>query len=167
MIAQALRIHETSVIRYINDYLKKEKLLPENGGSLSQLNEEQTQQLIAHLIEHTYPDTGGPHQIDIIFYIKQIGSIEFSVPGINKWFHKNGFSYKKPKNMPYKVDLDKQEEFKKSDEELKFNLVKDESTYFMDTVHPTQATKIGSGDEILIDYGPSYWEAKEHNGSYI
>ena len=140
MIAQALRIHETSVIRYINDYLKKEKLCPENGGSKSQLNGEQTQQLIAHLIEHTYP-----HQIDIIFYIKQTWSIEFSVPGINKWLHKNGFSYKKPKNMPYKVDLEKQEEFKKRYEELKANLAKDESIYFMDAVHPTQATKISSG----------------------
>ena len=27
--------------------------------------------------------------------------------------------------------------------------------------------KIFPGDEILIDYGPSYWEAKEYNETYI
>jgi transposase len=54
-------------------------------------------------------------------------------------------SYKKPKNMPYKVDLDKQEEFKKTYEELKSNLAEDESIYFMDAVHPTQTTKITTG----------------------
>ncbi|PCJ46058.1 MAG: IS630 family transposase, partial [Gammaproteobacteria bacterium] len=28
MIAQALRLHETSIVRHINEYLKKEKLKP-------------------------------------------------------------------------------------------------------------------------------------------
>jgi transposase len=28
MISQALRLHETTIIRHINDYLKKEKLKP-------------------------------------------------------------------------------------------------------------------------------------------
>lgn len=32
MIARALRLHETSVQRYISGYLNKGKLMPENGG---------------------------------------------------------------------------------------------------------------------------------------
>ena len=32
MIAQALRLHETTVQRHINEYLNKGKLMPENGG---------------------------------------------------------------------------------------------------------------------------------------
>ena len=38
MISQALRIHETTVARHINDYLQSEKLKPENGGSQSRLS---------------------------------------------------------------------------------------------------------------------------------
>ena len=31
MIAQALRLHETSIVRHIDDYVSKNKLAPENG----------------------------------------------------------------------------------------------------------------------------------------
>jgi hypothetical protein len=40
MIAQALRAHETSVVRFIDDYLVSEKLTIENGGSDSRLTDE-------------------------------------------------------------------------------------------------------------------------------
>jgi len=140
MIAQALRKHENTIAQHIRDYIQKEKLRPENGGSTSQLSGERTQKLIGHLTDNTYP-----HQKDIIIFIQKTWGIEFSVPGINKWLHKNGFSYKKPKNMPYKVDLEKQEAFKKAYEQLKSELAEDDSIYFMDAVHPTQATKVSSG----------------------
>ena len=140
MIAQALRKHESTIAQHLTDYIEKEKLKPENGGSESQLTKEQTQELIAHLTKYTYPD-----QKNIILFIQKTWDIDYSVPGINKWLHKNGFSYKKPKNVTYKVDLEKQEEFKKAYKELKSTLQEDESIYFMDAVHPTQATKVSSG----------------------
>ncbi|WP_291969102.1 helix-turn-helix domain-containing protein, partial [Candidatus Symbiopectobacterium sp.] len=37
MIAQALRLHETTVNQHINDYVNTRKLKPENGGSASRL----------------------------------------------------------------------------------------------------------------------------------
>ncbi|MFT5840153.1 MAG: hypothetical protein ACI9UT_002664 [Flavobacteriales bacterium] len=46
MIAQALRIHETSVVRYIEDYLTNEKLTINSGGCDSYLTTEQTKELI-------------------------------------------------------------------------------------------------------------------------
>ena len=49
MIAQALRLHETTVIRHINDYIKKEKLKPENGGSAGYLSNIQTEEVVQHL----------------------------------------------------------------------------------------------------------------------
>ncbi len=52
-IAQALRKSEFTISRHLDDYLKKDKLKPENGGSDSLLNDEQTQQLIEHISEHT------------------------------------------------------------------------------------------------------------------
>jgi len=51
MISQALRIHESSANRHLNDYVKG-KLKPENGGSESALNEAQSTELMAHLEEH-------------------------------------------------------------------------------------------------------------------
>ncbi len=57
MIAQALRLHETTVNRHISDYLNHRKLKPENGGSQSHLSETQTQELIAYLTANLLPTT--------------------------------------------------------------------------------------------------------------
>jgi hypothetical protein len=59
-IAQALRLHEVIISRHIDDFLKRHKLSPVNGGSEEYLNEEQTQQPINHLCDVTYLHT---HQI--------------------------------------------------------------------------------------------------------
>ena len=53
MISQALRIHETTVTRYLNDY-RAGKLGNNSDGSESCLNEEQTNFLITHLEENLY-----------------------------------------------------------------------------------------------------------------
>lgn len=42
MIAQALRLHQTTVDRHISDYVNNRKLKPENGGSEGMLSAEQT-----------------------------------------------------------------------------------------------------------------------------
>jgi DNA-binding NarL/FixJ family response regulator len=47
-IAQALRIHETTVWGHLNDYRLKQKLNNNSGGSLSKLDETQTQELIIY-----------------------------------------------------------------------------------------------------------------------
>ena len=53
-IAQALRIRYETVQDHLNDYLKSKKLKPENGGSTSHLNPDQTSQLINHLEDNTH-----------------------------------------------------------------------------------------------------------------
>lgn len=140
MIAQALRKHETSIIRHINDFVEKEKLNPENIGSQSKLTNEDTQKLIQHLCDNTYF-----HQHEIAAYIEETFSTKYSISGLNKWLHKNGFSYKKPKCVPHKFDETKQAEFIKKYEALKASLKDDEPLLFMDAVHPTQVTKVTSG----------------------
>jgi len=140
LIAQALRKHERSIARYVDDYLENKKLESTNGGSSSKLNSVQTDELISHLTDYIYTS-----QQAIIAYIEKKWSIQYSVPGLNKWLHKNGFSYKKPKSMPYKVDLEKQQEFIDYYKQLKASVANDEAIFFMDAVHPTQATKVSSG----------------------
>ncbi|CAG22703.1 Hypothetical transposase, IS630 family [Photobacterium profundum SS9] len=140
MIAQALRKHEATIVRQLNDFIQKEKLAPESGGSDGYLNADETQQLTQHLCDVTYLHT---HQITA--YIKETFSVEYSISGLNKWLHQHGFSYKKPKGVPHKFDAGKQAEFIEDYEELKASLNDDEPLLFMDAVHPTQATKITAG----------------------
>jgi len=139
-IAQALRMSEDTIKRHVSDYLEKEKLTPENGGSQSRLNDEQTESLIEHLSDHTYA-----HTYQIAAYIQDRWGINYTVSGLNKWLHQKGFTYKKPKGLPHKADAQKQEAFIQDYEALKASLPKDETILFMDAVHPTQATKITSG----------------------
>jgi transposase len=139
-IAQALRLHEASISRHIDEFLTLHKLNPENGGSQGYLNEKQTQQLIDHLCDVTYLHT---HQI--VAYIEETFKVQYTVSGLNKWLHQHQFSYKQPKGVPHKFDVDKQAAFIAHYEQLKASLNENEPLLFMDAVHPTQATKITSG----------------------
>ncbi len=140
MISQALRKDESTIVRHLNDYLNDEKLLSGNGGSQGYLNDERTQLLINHVSENMYAQVS-----QIIHSIKTTWGVQFSVSGLTKWLHQNGFSYKKPKGVPHKFDAEKQAQFIERYETLKAELSQSEALLFMDAVHPTQATKITSG----------------------
>ena len=138
-ISQALRRHESTVIRYLSDY-REGKLKNNSGGSESYLNEVQTKVLVAHLEENLYH-----HNHQIIDFIKETFDVEYTVSGLHKWLHRNGFSYKKPKGRPHKVDLDKQADFIQEYEALKKTTSPEEPILFMDSVHPTQAINMTYG----------------------
>ena len=140
MISQALRIHETTVLRHLKDYEHSDKLKPENGGSSGYLSVAQTMALTEHLTEHTYH-----HNHPIVSYVMEHFNVQYSVPGVNKWLHHHGFSYMMPKGVPHKFDEAKQQAFIKAYEALKACCTEDESILFIDAVHPTQATKITHG----------------------
>lgn len=96
--------------------------------------------MIEHISEYTYAHT---HQI--VAYISKRWNILYTVSGLTKWLHRQGFTYKQPKGVPHKFDADKQTEFVERYDALKASLTEDEVLLFMDAVHPTQATKITSG----------------------
>lgn len=139
MIAQSQRIDETTVRRHLNDWLNDEKLKPENGGSDSHLNEEQTAELIAYLTDNLLPTTQA-----IIELVDEWWNIRYTVPGLNKWLHRNDFSYKKPTGMPHKFSAEAQQAFVEAYNQLKSE-VGDEPILFIDGVHPTQGTKLAYG----------------------
>ena len=139
MIAQALRLHETTIIRHIDDYVIKNKLKPENGGSQSYLTHSQTEKVIAHLSVETYRTS-----YQIIDYIWTTHTVRFSISGLNKWLHQHGFSYKQPKGVPHKFCAEKQALFIEEYALLKEN-IGDKSLFFIDAMHPTQATKVSCG----------------------
>lgn len=138
-ISQALRIHRTTIIRHIKEY-QVGKLKNGSGGSSGQLTKAQTQELIAHLEAHTYH-----HNHEIILYVKECYGITYTVPGMHKWLHRNGFSYKQPKGRPHKADPELQKQFVAEYEQLKKEVSSEEPILFMDSVHPTQATKLAYG----------------------
>lgn len=45
-ITQALLVNESTVPRHLNYFISEQKLTPENGGSVSHLNSEQTKQCL-------------------------------------------------------------------------------------------------------------------------
>jgi transposase len=139
MISQALRLHESTIIRHLNEY-REGKLTLTSGGSESHLNQEMTEELIQHLEAKTYH-----HVHEIIQYAQDTFDIEYTVPGMNKWLHRNKFSYKKPKGHPHKADAQLQQEFIEEYQRLKAEVSHEEPILFMDSVHPTQATKITYG----------------------
>lgn len=139
MIAQALRIHENTVTRHIHDYLDG-KLNIASGGSNSMLSEMQASEILSHLTQNTYRTTQ-----EIIAYIEIKYGIKYSVPGMNKWLHRNGFSYKKPKGYPYKASIEQQEKFIHAYNQLKNSISIDEGILFMDSCHPSIATKLSYG----------------------
>ena len=139
MIAQALRIHESTVTRHINDY-QDDKLTISSGGSDSKLNEADTNELKSHLETNTYGTTQ-----EIIGYVVAKYGVRYSVPGMNKWLHRHGFSYKKPKGYPHKACLEEQAQFIKYYSDLKANLPIEDGIMFMDSCHPSMATKLSYG----------------------
>lgn len=139
MISQALRLHGTTIERHLNDY-RSGKLSTDNGGSQSKLSASQTEELIAHLTEHTYQSTES-----IVTYIESKYNITYTVAGLNKWLHRNGFSYKKAKGRPYKANVEQQEKFIEKYKRLKRLSDSKTPIIFMDSVHPSQETKLSYG----------------------
>ena len=84
------------------------------------------------------------YSYEIIGYIWKNHKIRFSISGLNKWLHQHNFSYKYPKGVPHKFDEEKQADFIEEYSELKAQAV-DEPIFFIDAMHPTQATKVSCG----------------------
>lgn len=139
-IAQALRIHEETVRDHITDWTSDEKLKPENGGSFSKLNKEQSESLETHIEMTTYTKV-----MDICAFVAATFSVHYTVSGMTKWLRGHGFSYKRPKEVPAKADLVKQEQFIESYLNLVNETPENEPILFMDSAHPTMTTKVVCG----------------------
>jgi transposase len=116
------------------------KLKPAGGGSASHLNTEQTQHLVVYLSDITYL-----HAHQIVAFIPKAWQGTYSVSGLNKWLHQNGFSHKQPKDVPHKFVEQKNAAFIEEYERLRDSISDDEPILFMDAVHSIQATKVSSG----------------------
>jgi transposase len=139
-IGQALRIHPETVAAHLRDWAREEKLKPENGGSQSHLNGQQTRALEQHLQETTYLKVS-----NICGYVAQTWGVSYTVSGMTKWLQTHDFRYKQPKGTPAKADLCQQEAFIDAYLQLVADTPANAPILFIDAVHPTMATKISYG----------------------
>ena len=140
MIAQALGKHKSSILRHLKEYASTKKTTLNSGGSESFLTEEQTTAVVNNLSTIIYFNMS-----DIQEYINNTFAVKYSIPGLQKWLHRNNFSYKQLKGVPHKHDQQKQNVFAEEYNELKATVASDEPILFMDATHPTQATKVSCG----------------------
>lgn len=87
--------------------------------------------LTTHLKNKTYRSVKA-----IVAYVKKHYGKSYPVEGMTHLLHRLGFVYKKTKSVPGKLDLLKQEAFKKEYEELKKTKGIKDKIYFLDASHP-------------------------------
>ena len=102
-IAKILLLDDETIRRYIEAYLKHQKLSPENGGSIGKLTQSKSGALVEHLSEEIYL-----YVKDICGYVKKMFKKEYTVNGMTKWLHANKFCYKKPHAVPAKANKEQQ-----------------------------------------------------------
>src|SRR6202034_2522571 len=132
--ATLLLLDATTVRRYYEVY-KRERidglLETHYHGSVAKLTKTQEEELREYLRKNTYRKVS-----QIIKQVQDTYHIEYSVEGMTHLLHRLGFSFKKLKFVPGKLDMEKQEVFKKEYEELKAIKQSEDRIYFLDGCHP-------------------------------
>jgi transposase len=133
-IAKLLLLDETTVRRYYKEYQKTgvDGLLEDHYcGSSGYLTILEEQELTAHLKDNIYQTVK-----EVILSVNNIYGKIYSVEGMTHLLHRLGFVYKKTKQIPGKVDLQKQELFKQEYQQLKNTKQPEDKIYFVDATHP-------------------------------
>jgi|GEM_PF-556676 len=137
-IARVLMLDGTTLRRYVERFKEVgiEGLLEcHYSGGVADLSPIEQQELSRYLEENTLPTS----QV-VATHIKEKYQVNYTPNGVTKLLHRLSFSYKKPRVIPGKVNLEKQAEFIKEYEAIKENLGSHDSIHFMDGSHPTHNT---------------------------
>ena len=133
-VADALLIDEKTVSLWLEKYQrggKEELLAMYSQGKSSSLTDKQQEELAKHLDENTYLTSR-----EIRLYIKKKYSVGYSPTGVKDLLHRLGFSYKKPKHVPGKLDSVKQKAFLRQYWRLLKTKSKTDPVLFADACHP-------------------------------
>jgi len=138
-IHEMLLIPQRTIYTYLQEYASQKKTKNDDtpsSGRPTKLSPQQEQDLKAHLIEKTYAST-----LAVIEYIHHTYAVHFSQGGLAQRMHRHGFRYKRPKRVPYTVNVAQQEEFVTFYNNLKKQAKDDEMILFIDGVHPDHQTQ--------------------------
>lgn len=144
-IVKLLLLDETTLRRYVKSFKKNglKGLLELNySGGVSKLTQAQELELKSHLAEgeHIYLTAK-----EVVDNVKHEYRINYSVIGMTKLLHRLGFVYKKPKLVPAKADLAKQQQFLDEYFKLKAEIEDNDQIYFLDATHPQHNTRPSYG----------------------
>jgi transposase len=142
-ISEVLFLDETTLRRYVEKFKESgiDGLLEcHYTGGESDLTTTQTQELGQYLVSHIFPTSQA-----VIKHIERKYQIKYSPAGVTKLLHRLGFSYKRPKTFPGRLDPVKQEMFVKEYHKFKQALKPQDSIHFLDASHPTHNTTTSYG----------------------
>lgn len=144
-IVKLLLLDKTTIRRHVKQFKEEglDGLLEFHySGGQTKLTQIQELELKNHLSqgEHIYLTAKEVSQ-----YVKLTYRVSYSVIGITKLLHRLGFVYKKPKLVPAKADVVKQQAFLDEYLKLKSQLEKADQIYFLDATHPQHNTRPSMG----------------------
>jgi transposase len=132
-IARILLLDDSTIRRWYDTFKEEgiEGLLRYNYlGSECKLTPEQIESLDKHLEDIIYLSAK-----DICHFIEKKYGIKYTIPGVTGLLHKLGYTYKKPKHVPGKLNPQAQEAFIEQYNELKENKSSEDRIWFIDAVH--------------------------------
>jgi transposase len=133
-VAEVLLVDETTIRTWYEKYQQggdEELLTLYYQGKAPSLTEQQQEALAKHLDKKTYLTSN-----EIRYYIAKKYKVFYSPTGIKELLHRLGFSYKKPKHVPGKLDPAKQDAFIAEYRKLRQTKGKNDPIYFADACHP-------------------------------
>lgn len=142
-ITQALLLDEVTVRRYFTKFQEKgidgllEMRYQGGKSNLTLIAEQEIKEFLKTNTKRTAKE--------ITDYVFKNYRVRYSVIGITKLLHRLGFTYKKPKIVPGKVDRLRQEAFLKTYWATKSKLNPNDRIYFLDSTHPQHNTQPSYG----------------------
>lgn len=142
-IARILLLDEVTLRRYVKQFQGHgiEGLLEcRFTGGTAQLTVTQERRLKRFLAVNTQRTVK-----EIVEHVRVAYGVTYSVAGATKLLHRLGFTYKKPKIVPGKADVKRQQRFLAAYEKLKARMNRDDHLYFVDATHPQHNTRPSYG----------------------
>ena len=142
-VADALLIDPDTVRDYFKRFKRGglDELLRMNFvGSEALLDQEQLAELDAHLRTTVYSTAAA-----VARWVAETFGVHFTVSGITALLHRLGYTYKKPKLVPGKADVERQETHVEAYRKLKENQEEGDVILFMDAAHPLHNPVLSGG----------------------
>jgi len=152
-IAEILLIDYTTVWRWYETYISSgiAVLLKDNyTGGTSKLTDWQQKEFMKHLESNMYLTAK-----EICAFVKKAYKVRYTPKGMTSLLHQLGFTYKKPKHIPGKADIEAQQTFIRKYKRVKKNKKPEDRIYFMDGVHPLHNSQpaygwVRKGHEMIL-----------------
>jgi transposase len=143
-VSEVLLLDEETLRSYVKKYLDGDvaSLLSDkySGNNANKLSDVQKSELTVYLENNLHSVTQ-----EIVRYVHKKYNVNYSRSGMTSLLHSLGFTYKKPKLVPEKLDTQAQDEYLEYFYNFIKNKAENEAVLFYDSTHPNYGT--------VADYG--------------